>query len=96
MGLDTKTDRLTDRQSQCDFDFDLWISDILRESINLLLQNVTLTNDRPVLSSQIAPYGQDNNFQTGTNIWSWVPDTNIRRLTTWPSVTIGFDFDFLS
>jgi hypothetical protein len=22
-GLDTKTDRLTDRQSQCDFDFDL-------------------------------------------------------------------------
>jgi hypothetical protein len=22
-GLDTKTDRLTDRQSQCDFDFDV-------------------------------------------------------------------------
>jgi hypothetical protein len=26
MGLDTKTYWLTDRQSQCDFDFDLWVS----------------------------------------------------------------------
>jgi hypothetical protein len=26
MGLDTKTYWLTDRQSQCDFDFDFWLS----------------------------------------------------------------------
>jgi hypothetical protein len=31
MGLDTKTYRVTDRKSQCDFDFDFEVSSVERE-----------------------------------------------------------------
>jgi hypothetical protein len=51
---------------------------------------LTLTHDRPVLSSERAPpNGQDNNCQTVINIWSWTPD-GVRhqdRQTDWLTVS---------
>jgi hypothetical protein len=39
-GLDTKTDRLTDSQSQCDSDFDLTVLSSVRGSAQLLQAHV--------------------------------------------------------
>jgi hypothetical protein len=61
---DTKTYWLTDRQSQCDFDFDLTSGSITCKIVNIfyimtknwLLQTMTLTKDGPVLSLERAPH----------------------------------------
>jgi hypothetical protein len=42
MGLGTKTYWLTDRQSQCDFDFWLWLERIHNRTPNNLLRTLNL------------------------------------------------------
>jgi hypothetical protein len=77
MGLDAKTYWLTDRQSQCDFDFEF----------DLSLQNKRQTHP---LVREGAPQGQNRNCQTVTNISSWAPDgaRHQDRQTDWPSVAM--------
>jgi hypothetical protein len=56
---------------------------------DLLMQTMTLTKDRLVLSSERVPHKkkkkkQDRNCQTVINIWSWAPDGgSTPRLTDW-------------
>jgi hypothetical protein len=62
MGIDTKTYRLTDRQSQYDFDFDFNFEAVVRTRTGVF--NV-------VWPLETAPsQGQDSKCQTVTNIWS--------------------------
>jgi hypothetical protein len=65
MGLDTKTDRLTDRQSQCDFDFGLSNirSQVPRDYDRERLRwqrPAAHPKDRPVLSTERASHGMKN------------------------------------
>jgi hypothetical protein len=56
------------------------------------MQAMTLTKDRPVLSSERAPHKkkQDRNRQTVLNIWSLAPNGARQQdlLTDWPSVAM--------
>jgi hypothetical protein len=79
MGLDTKTYWLTDRQSQCDFDFDL--------PLRLPYFNVTSGEKRCSKGTPIIKKSNPSLFIKGgttkeekkqkswhwTNIWPWVP-----------------------
>jgi hypothetical protein len=80
-GLFTKTDRLTDRQSQCDSDW-LWLWLWLWLKMTLSKGTRTrerlrwrgpaaYTKDRPILSSERAPHKKNRNCQRIINIWSW-------------------------
>jgi hypothetical protein len=47
------------------------------------MQTVTLTKDRPVLSSERALHNNKTNCQTVINIWSWAPDRGLDTKTDW-------------
>jgi hypothetical protein len=51
MGLDTKTYWLTDRQSQCDFDFDLLVQ--LRETAHRVQLSVGDSNGKFVVEEEL-------------------------------------------
>jgi hypothetical protein len=60
MGLDTKTYWLTDRQSQCDFDFDLTESKVRVEAgsnISTVTLRVVGGEEKGSLKSEIVKYG---------------------------------------
>jgi hypothetical protein len=57
MGLDTKTHWLTDRQSQCDFDFDFeWLTD--RQSQCDFDFDLKLSSKRPEYSGKLEEYSK--------------------------------------
>jgi hypothetical protein len=59
------------------------------------MQAMTLTKDRPVLSSERTPHKkQDRNCQTVITIWSWGPDgARHQDLLTDGQSQCDFDFD---
>jgi hypothetical protein len=71
MGLDTKTYWLTNRQSQCDFDFDLpWVLPVWRRGW-ILHRDPASRRRRRKGKSQI----------WDSKMWSWVPrDSNPRKI----------------
>jgi hypothetical protein len=95
MGLNTMTYWLTDRQSQCDFDFDLSLEyetvKYGHESRGTRTQELlrwrgpaAIVNGRPVLSSEIAPHINKPATDSNKNLVvspRWVLDTKI----DWPA-----------
>jgi hypothetical protein len=104
MGLDTKTYWLTDRQSQCDFDFDSRVSRVEAGSNNSTLAlRVVGGNDK---GPSACGYNRATLFlgdiNTGTwpsrlgesriwdsKIWSWVPWDSDLRMTSLARTSIN-------
>jgi hypothetical protein len=75
MGLDTKTYCLTDRQSQCDFDFDfelirvIWSSSVSVQMFNWQTENSPLKTATECSSCEDLVWFED--FTCATVQWYW-------------------------
>jgi hypothetical protein len=92
MGLGTKTYWLTDRQSQCNFDFWLWVPRVSdpRKTTLARASSIYKRQTRRLVREGI-PQRQDRGCQTVINIWSWAKmglDNKTDWLTDRPSVAM--------
>jgi hypothetical protein len=65
MGLDTKTYWLTDRQSHCDFDFDLSHGSFPGSNTSTVALRVVGGNEKGSLESEAVKYGRTSPMELG-------------------------------